>query len=1195
MSSDVFQAGEEELSRACRIDSTCDCFESAWKAGSRPRIEDYLAECAAPERLLLLRELIVLEIHYRRLAGEACQVHEYAGRFPELDATWLAGVIPGSPDGLSTPTVPVTSGAAANAFSTPSPGDTVSPVITGPRGSFGDYEFVGVIGESGMGIVYKAWQKSLKRTVALKTIKPGLPLSAVDVQRFRAEAEMAAHLNHPHIVPIYEVNEHEGWPYFTMKFIEGVDLARQPPELAEAQRTMAQLVATAARAVHHAHQRGILHRDLKPANILLEWQAGDVHPPVPHVADFGLAKRLDEDVRVSLEGAIVGTPVYMAPEQARGSRDLTTAVDVYGLGAILYHLLTGQAPFKADTIAETLHDVIEREPARPRTLKPGVDRDLETVCLRCLEKKPEDRIGSAEKLAEELERWLRGEPIESRSSSGAERILKWMRRRPAVAALLAVSTVAMLALVGVGVGLWYSAQLQSVNEGLSEARENLARTNGELETAIGEKEAANDQLQQEKVEVVKQRQQARRFLYVAQINLADRAHKEGKPGLALQLLESVLPKDMGGEDLRGPEWYHLWNMCNGYAYALTGHTSPITAMEFSPDGKWLAASAADGRIVLWDTREAKVCNSFQSKEAGVVALQFTDDCKVLLATGEKAPIGAWDVHSGRQLADSADSLNADTITAVSRAFNHLVHVQQEREQLATLVSRDAYGTAALLVRKDARYTSAASIVGAGGGFPAVTGLLSQNWKYHLMQRDNLPPHLSKPLFRVPSSLAIAPQNGFAILGFGRNWQYENVAQSVGGEVIVVDQREQRLVDYHRQPDVLVSSVAISVCGQLVGWGGDDNVIHIKDLEGRHKGQSFSFNSNPRLLAFSQDRHYLASAHADHTIRVWETQPPDPNGVLKVQGHVNNIAFSPMGTQLAASCAGTSKVWQIPSWKEIYSLTDLREPGASRAAGWQRLAYSADGRLLSDGLRVIELDTGRRVPLVQKGNEKAMGTAFSPDGKMVATASYTRVNIGHVLVWETTTGNLLQTLKATPEWPVSVTFSPNGKLLAAGSAAGGFRSGGVRVWEVRTGKEVHSYHPPHLSTYSVAFSPDGKWLAVGRGTNSTGPQRVQGEIRIFDTQTWAEVMSLEGHSSCVWCVVFSPDGRRLASAAGQHPGVNTPGEIKIWDLAVGQELLTLKGHTACVRGVSFSPDGKVLASCSWDGTIRLWGDLTGSMR
>ena len=317
-----------------------------------------------------------------------------------------------------------------------------------PRGTtvryFGDYEIQKELGRGGMGVVYKARQVSLNRPVALKMIKAGVLADDAELRRFQNEAEAVALLDHPGIVPVYEVGEHDGQRYFSMKLVEGGNLAEQLASFKDNPRAAATLLAETAEAVHHAHMRGILHRDLKPANILVDAEGH------PHVTDFGLAKRVEADVEMTASGAILGTPAYMSPEQATGRRGtITTATDVYGLGAILYALLTGKAPFGGDSVIETLDAVPERPPESPTKLNANVPRDLETICLKCLEKDPRRRYASAQALADDLRNWLDSRPITARRVGPAERAWLWCKRKPAMAALAAAVVLA----AGLGVGL----------------------------------------------------------------------------------------------------------------------------------------------------------------------------------------------------------------------------------------------------------------------------------------------------------------------------------------------------------------------------------------------------------------------------------------------------------------------------------------------------------------------------------------------------------------------------------------------------------------------------------------------------------------------------------------------------------------------------------------------------------------------
>jgi tRNA A-37 threonylcarbamoyl transferase component Bud32 len=409
--------------------------------------------------------------------------------------------------------------------------------------SFGGYEILEELGRGGMGVVYKARQVRPRRRVALKLILDADLCSPAELQRFRREAEVVAQLEHPHIVPVYEAGVHEGHPYLSMKLIEGGNLeqalagGRWPVGGKEGQRQVAALLIKVARAVHYAHRRGILHRDLKPANILLD-EHGE-----PHVTDFGLARRLGGGTCLTRTGTVMGTPSYMAPEQAAGLKEVAAAADVFSLGAVLYELLTGRPPFRGGSALETLLQVQEGEPTRPRTLNPRIGRDLEAVCLKCLEKGPARRYASAEALAEDLDRWLREEPVEARRIRRAGRLVKWVRRKPVVAALLGLC---LLAGLGTAAGFLWQWR------GEVQARSKRA--------LLAEKER----------ERAENEQQFHRFQgYLELVRAAARELEANHVERAREILNSC-PRE-----LRALEWYCLNGLCKG----------PVSAVPVSAESK----------------------------------------------------------------------------------------------------------------------------------------------------------------------------------------------------------------------------------------------------------------------------------------------------------------------------------------------------------------------------------------------------------------------------------------------------------------------------------------------------------------------------------------------------------------------------------------------------------------------------------
>jgi hypothetical protein len=463
---ELFSTGESDREQVIRR------FEEAWHRGRRPVLQDYLPVGEAAGHPLLVElvhadleyrlkagegtgvelylaryprladdptvvlELIATEWEQRRRRGDVATLDEYLRRFPqygdELRATMRSGEVPAGPSPPPAMARSSTQGSAAlDPARRQTPAESaarhgglsamVADVL--PRAdTVAGYEILGEIGRGGMGVVYKARHQALKRLVALKMILAGPYAGPSQVMRFRTEAEAVARLQHPHIVQIYDVGEQDGRPYLALEFVDGTSLDQKLSGTPMPARQAAQLVETLARAMNAAHEVGIVHRDLKPANVLLTADGQ------PKISDFGLAKRLDDSAGDTASGAIIGTPSYMAPEQARGkSKHIGPAADVHALGAILYECLTGRPPFNAASPLDTMAQVIADEPVPPRRLQPKVPRDLETICLKCLQKEPHKRYATARALADDLRRFLHGEWIHARPTPAWERGLNWAR------------------------------------------------------------------------------------------------------------------------------------------------------------------------------------------------------------------------------------------------------------------------------------------------------------------------------------------------------------------------------------------------------------------------------------------------------------------------------------------------------------------------------------------------------------------------------------------------------------------------------------------------------------------------------------------------------------------------------------------------------------------------------------------------
>jgi WD40 repeat protein/serine/threonine protein kinase len=1009
----------------------------------------------------------------------------------------------------------------------------------GLPGHFGDYELLEEIGHGGMGVVFKARQKSLDRTVAVKMLLPGAASHPDYLNRFRTEASAAAGLQHPNIVAIHEVGVHEGRPFLVMDYVEGRSLARWISNLKSQisdPHQAAQWMQTVAEAIQFAHDHGILHRDLKPSNILIDTSGQ------PRLTDFGLAKRLIGDTSLTLSGQLLGSPSYMPPEQAAARHGkVSRRSDVYGLGATLYHLLTGRAPFQAATITETLDEVLNKEPVAPRVLSSGIPRDLDTICLKCLEKDPHRRYASARELADELGRFLRGEPTLARPVGFVDKTAKWCRRRPALAALSGALAIALV--LGTAGVLWQWRQSEA-QRARAEAGERLAAQRA----------------------------------YDSDINLAQRALADLNLGRARELLDRHRPSTdsafrtpRSAFDPRGWEWRYLWKQTRGdRSQVLTNCSNMIMSMAISSDGRRLAIRERSGRITLWDMTVRRQVGELPDGEPPgrgwhrALAITARGD---LLAAGGNEPTEAgirrgvvrfWDLHTLKVIPQPVVHFNGLQCLAMSPDGRWLAtHGDDRKLRLWDLERRQEitnYDTGDLEPSRREGYLafSPGSERLAFGDTLKNKGLTSL-LDLRTGERTDLPPHEGSGV----TALAFSPDGRRLAAGYG----YRDTTNRLW------DVQSKQLIHQLKGHSTWVSCVAFMPEGKILVSGAEDQTVRLWDVEsGRLVRTLLGHASAVMALVVLPDGKGLVSGDDDGTVRIWDLNdpPPDPGPVVvpvNPQFWNTPFAFLPDSRSFVALDPDGSVV--------VRNTVTGREEERITALGTNRLglALSPDSRLIAVGatkglLSVWDRAQQRLLANTTVHTGEVRSVSFGEQGRILRLELQSAGDACDVKLWDTHTWREARPYSLKFTNVSCLVWSPDDRLAALGDWGGD-----VTWWDAATGQTLAVLHGIHrYAAFSGAFSPDGRLLATASQDN---------RVVLWDTRTRQAIREpLRGHRMGIYSVAFSPDGRRLATG-GMYP----EDAIKLWNVETGAELATLRAPTGCPQRLAFSPDGNTLAAVS----------------